>query len=115
LLALDQALSELTDEGGWQVRHAHYHHLADRVARCLAEHGVHSLFPAHESSCVLRSYRLPQGKSYSEVHDALKQRGFIVYAGQGKLVSEMFRISTMGDITEYDIERLLASLEMVFS
>lgn len=114
LLALDQALNELANEGGWRARHAHYHHLAERVALCLAARGVHSWLPATESSCVLRAYKLPQGKSYAEVHAGLKQRGFIVYAGQGELANEMFRISTMGDITEYDIERLLASLEMVF-
>jgi len=114
LLGLDQALTELAKEGGWHVRHARYHHLAERVALCLAARGVHSLLPVTESSCVLRAYKLPKGKSYSEVHDGLKQRGFIVYAGQGELAIEIFRISTMGDITEYDIERLLASLEMVF-
>ncbi len=114
MLALDQALSELDNEGGWRVRHARYHRLTERVAHCLAARGVHPLLPVTESSCVLRAYTLPQGKSYAEVHDGLKQRGFIVYAGQGELAREIFRISTMGNITEYDIERLLASLEMVF-
>jgi 2-aminoethylphosphonate-pyruvate transaminase len=115
LLALDQALTELSAAGGWRARHARYTHLAGRVARCLAGFRVQSMLPEGESSCVLRSYRLPGDKSYERVHDGLKQRGFVVYAGQGRLVTEMFRISTMGDITEYDIERLLASLEMIFS
>lgn len=115
LLALDQALDELAGEGGWRVRHSHYHHLADRVARCLAALGIHTMLAVGQSSCVLRSYRLPEGKSYHEVHDGLKQRGFIIYSGQGALASEMFRISTMGDIAEFEVERLLAALEAVFS
>jgi len=45
----------------------------------------------------------------------LKQRGFVIYAGQGSMVTEMFRISTMGDISDYDMERLLAALHAVFS
>ena len=98
LLALDQALTELANVGGWRVRHSHYHNLAERVARSLAARGIGSMLAADQSSCVLRSYRLPAGKSYPQVHDALKQRGFVIYSGQGDLVNEIFRISTMGDI-----------------
>ena len=64
---------------------------------------------------MLNAYRLPAGRTYEEIHDGLKQRGFIIYAGQGSLVAEMFRISTMGDISHYDMERLLAALHTVFS
>ncbi len=114
LLALNQALTELQEQGGWSARHARYHHLADRVERALARYGVEAMLEPGESSCVLRSYRLPQDSGYAEIHDGLKQRGFVIYAGQGKLASEMFRISTMGDITDYDMERLLAALTAVF-
>jgi 2-aminoethylphosphonate-pyruvate transaminase len=38
----------------------------------------------------------------------------VVYAGQGELAAEMFRISTMGDITDYDMGRLLTALIAVF-
>ena len=59
-------------------------------------------------------YRLPRGRTYQDIHDGLKQRGFVIYAGQGSLAAEMLRISTMGDITNYDMERLLAALADVF-
>jgi 2-aminoethylphosphonate-pyruvate transaminase len=72
------------------------------------------MLPAADSSCVLASYRNPPGLDYQAIHDGLKQWGFIIYAGQGSLAAEMFRISTMGDITHYDIERLLAAIESVF-
>jgi 2-aminoethylphosphonate-pyruvate transaminase len=114
-LALDQALVELAGSGGWTARHARYHELANQVAERLARNGVTTLLPAAESSCALRAYRLPRGRSYGEVHDGMKQRGFVVYAGQGQLATEMFRISTMGDITDHDLERLLAALDEVFS
>jgi 2-aminoethylphosphonate-pyruvate transaminase len=114
LLALDKALEELAGQGGWSARHARYSRLARSVRRSLAEQGVETLLPPDESSCVLTSYRIPEGMSYEGIHDALKQWGFVIYAGQGSLVAELFRISTMGDITDYDMERLLAAIQSVF-
>lgn len=115
VLAIEKALAELDRAGGWKARHAHYSQLAGKVKRTLANSGVEALLPAGESSCVLNAYRLPEGRTYEEIHDGLKQRGFVIYAGQGSLVAEMFRISTMGDISNYDVERLLAALNAVFS
>jgi 2-aminoethylphosphonate-pyruvate transaminase len=115
VLALNKALAELAKQGGWRARHAHYGKLAGQVKRALSRHSVQALLAPGESSCVLNAYRLPEGKSYDDIHDGLKQRGFVVYAGQGSLVTEMFRISTMGDISNYDMERLLAALSAVFS
>jgi len=115
LLALDCALGELESAGGWTGRQAHYQQLADQVAGQLAAAGVEPLLRADASSCVLRAYRLPKGCGYGRIHDGLKQRGFVIYAGQGNLSTEIFRISTMGDISHYDMERLLAALQEVFA
>ena len=114
LLALDKALEELAGQGGWTVRHARYTRLAGAVRRALARRGVEPLLPPEESSCVLTSYAIPEGRNYEGIHDALKHWGFVIYAGQGSLVAELFRISTMGEITDYDMERLLAAVESVF-
>ena len=115
LLALDKALEELRAHGGWQARHARYTRLADRVRRGLEARGVRTLLPQDDSSCVLVAYRIPDGMTYTSIHDGLKQWGFVIYAGQGSLAEELFRISTMGDITHYDMERLLAAIESVFA
>ena len=113
-LALRQALVELRAQGGWPARRARYRELAGQVREALAGLGVQPLLEAADSSCALTAYRLPEGSSYEVVHDGLKRWGFVIYAGQGSLVAEMFRISTMGDITRYDMERLLAAMETVF-
>jgi len=63
---------------------------------------------------VLVAYQIPEGSTYAAIHDRLKQWGFVIYAGQGSLAAQLFRISTMGDITDYDMERLLAAIESVF-
>ena len=114
LLALDKALEELRAQGGWRARHARYGRLAGRVRRALDGLGVEPLLPAGESSVVLTAYRIPAGMSYEAIHDGLKQWGFVIYAGQGALAQTLFRISTMGDITDYDMERLLAAIHSVF-
>jgi 2-aminoethylphosphonate-pyruvate transaminase len=113
-LALEQALKELAAQGGRKARHARYGRLAEQVRMTLQEIGIDAYLPAAVSSCVLRSYRLPEGLDYNAIHDGLKQRGFVIYAGQGNLVAEMFRISTMGDISDYDLGRLQSALREVF-
>jgi 2-aminoethylphosphonate-pyruvate transaminase len=114
-LALEQALKELAAQGGRRARHARYARLAEQVRKTLQECDVEAFVPAEESSCVLRSYRLPAGQSFAAIHDGLKQRGFVIYAGQGKLATDMFRISTMGDISDYDLGRLQSALREVLA
>ena len=105
--ALVEALREFEDEGGWSARHARYAALAEQVRAGLEACGIAGVLAANESSVVLRAYRLPQKLSYVQLHDGLKARGFVIYAGQGALSAELFRISTMGNIQAADVERLL--------
>ncbi|WP_407972407.1 2-aminoethylphosphonate aminotransferase [Burkholderia pyrrocinia] len=105
--ALVEALREFDEAGGWRARHAHYKALADRVQAGLAARGMPLVLPEGASSVVLRAYRLPQGVTYETLHDGLKARGFVIYAGQGGLSKELFRISTMGAIAAADADRLL--------
>ncbi len=114
-LALDQALTELDEQGGWPARRERYFALAERLRRALKDLGIDPWLPEGESSCVLRSYRLPAGFDYASVHDGLKAAGFIIYEGQGGLASEMFRVSTMGAITDSDMDRLEAAFAKVFA
>lgn len=115
MLGLAQALKELKKQGGWQARRARYRQLALRVAQTCQDLGVEQWLPAQESSCVLRSYHLPAGMTYNELHDGLKQHGFVIYAGQGDLAAQLFRISTMGEISDYDMARLVHALQSVIA
>ncbi|MCO8590727.1 2-aminoethylphosphonate aminotransferase [Burkholderia multivorans] len=105
--ALVEALREFDEAGGWRARHARYKALADQAQAGLAARGMPLVLPEGTSSVVLRAYRLPQGVTYEALHDGLKARGFVIYAGQGGLSKELFRISTMGAIEAADVERLL--------
>jgi len=115
MLGLAQALQELRKQGGWKARRTRYRRLAAEVAASLDKLGVRAWLPAHESSCVLRSYCLPEGLTYDKLHDGLKQHGFIIYAGQGDLVEQLFRISTMGEISDYDMARLDQAFQSVIT
>ncbi|MES1954264.1 aminotransferase class V-fold PLP-dependent enzyme [Salinisphaera hydrothermalis] len=108
--ALAAALAEHASAGGWRARRAYYRALARRVADGLAELGIQAMLSTQQSSCVLRAYRLPAGVSYHELHDHLKAAGFVIYAGQGGLTDEIFRISTMGDLHDGDVDELIARI-----
>lgn len=109
--ALVEALREFDEAGGVSARHARYSALAESVRGGLASRGIASVLPPEHSSVVLRAYDLPRGIAYEPLHDGLKARGFVVYAGQGDLSKQLFRISTMGDIRASDIERLLQAFD----
>jgi 2-aminoethylphosphonate-pyruvate transaminase len=107
--ALVEALREYREQGGRSARYARYAALAEAVRSGLAGLGINSVIPPQESSVVLRAYSLPAGVPYARLHDTLKADGFVIYAGQGNLSKNLFRISTMGELAAADIDRLLHS------
>ncbi|MGI9344430.1 MAG: aminotransferase class V-fold PLP-dependent enzyme [Gammaproteobacteria bacterium] len=108
--ALSEALDELAEHGGWRARRQTYLDRAEAIHATLADCDVGMLLHEEESSSVLRSYLLPQGKTYDELHDALKTAGFVIYAGQGQLAPDIFRLAYMGDITAADVDGLCVAL-----
>ena len=105
--ALVEALREHAEEGGWMARHRRYAALAEHVRSGFGQLSITAMLTPEESSVVLRSYRIPAAISYPMLHDGLKAGGFVIYAGQGNLAARLFRISTMGDLSTADIDRLL--------
>jgi 2-aminoethylphosphonate-pyruvate transaminase len=113
--ALVEALREYAEQGGRAARYRRYAQFAEQVRVGLAALGIETVVAPEQSSVVLRSYKLPAGITYATLHDALKAQGFVIYAGQGDLSKTLFRISTMGNLTAADIERLLASFGRLLS
>jgi 2-aminoethylphosphonate-pyruvate transaminase len=110
--ALNEALQELADTGGWRSRRAHYRELTGQIFDGLRKQGVEPLLDMDSpSSAVLTAYRIPRGCDYVSLHDFLKESGFVIYAGQGKFAGEIFRIAVMGALSSFDVERLLAVTE----
>ena len=113
--ALAQALKEFSDAGGWPARHRLYADLAGAVRKGLLKLGVEPLLPAEETSVVLSAYRVPSALDYDALHDALKARGFIIYAGQGDLRTYAFRVANMGTLTPRDMTGVVRAFAAAFS
>jgi 2-aminoethylphosphonate-pyruvate transaminase len=108
--ALDEALDELADAGGWRPRRDLYRRRTARVREGLASLGIRALLRPEDNSSMLTAFELPAGMEYSTLHDALKRAGFVIYAGQGQLAASIFRIATMGAIEDTDLDRLLTEI-----
>lgn len=113
--ALREAIAELQQTGGWQARHATYLERAARIHTELTSLNIDNLLKENEYSSVLRSYILPGGMTWAAIHDGLKARGFVIYAGQGELAARVFRVAVMGDIQARDLDAFCAALQSVFS
>ena len=111
--ALQEALLELDAQGGWKARHAEYARRAAVVRNALAAMKVEYFLDdgATASSSILTAFKVPAGKSYDRLHDDLKARGFVIYAGQGPYLGKMFRIAVMGDLGARDLEELVEGLK----
>jgi 2-aminoethylphosphonate-pyruvate transaminase len=106
--ALNEAIEELVDAGGWRSRRSHYRELSHRVFEGLRAQGIDPLLDIREpASSLLTAYRIPGACDYGSLHSHMKKAGFVIYAGQGKLAGEMFRIATMGALTMKDMDQLL--------
>jgi 2-aminoethylphosphonate-pyruvate transaminase len=108
--ALREALVEHAEQGGAAARLSTYRQRADRVRAALVAGGIGPLLDAAAGSPVLASWRLPEGRSYESLHDALKALGFVIYAGQGSLGPGIFRIAHMGDIRAAELDALCEAL-----
>lgn len=110
LYALEAALDELAEET-----------VAGRVARMkrassllragFARLGLELLLPRELQSATITTLALPASASYPRLHDLLKARGFVIYAGQGGLEKKAFRVANMGALSEDDFRAFLAALE----
>lgn len=111
--AFDEAISEYLDNGGFDGRTKLYRERAAFVREGFEKLGLRMpIAPEHRSNTV-NLLHLPDGVTYDQLHDELKDAGFVIYAGQGKLAQEYFRICTMGEIAWADLERLITTLDDV--
>ena len=108
-LALDTALDLLAEETV-AGRTARYSRLAHRLRAGLEQAGLRLLLPPEQRCGTLTAIYLPEGVTYGRLHDALRARGFVIYAAQEALRHQVFRLANMGQITEADIDRFLAAL-----
>ena len=103
LHAMRQALVELESEGVSR-RIARYAENARVLRQGMAALGFEILVPEGSRSSILTTFRLLPGVAYDPLHDAMKRRGYVIYAGQGDIRTYAFRVSNMGTLTPRDMD-----------
>ncbi|HXJ34576.1 MAG TPA: aminotransferase class V-fold PLP-dependent enzyme [Candidatus Eisenbacteria bacterium] len=112
--AFDEALAELLEEGV-ATRLRRYANAAAQLRAGFDRLGLECVLPAELRSSSITSLWLPQDRSYRDLHDELKERGFVIYEGQGRLAREIFRVANMGHLTPVDFEQFLSALAKVLA
>ena len=112
--ALDEALAELLEESV-EARIARYAGAAALLRAGFERLGLVCVLPAELRSNSITSLWLPPGRTYAELHDGLKARGYVVYEGQGSLQREIFRVANMGHLGRKDFEGFLGAFESVLA
>lgn len=112
LFSLDAALDELLNEG-LENRIIRYKNLATILRDGLEKLGFKLLLSRKQISNVVTTVLLPEYISYEELHDRLKERGFIIYGGKSTLSGKTFRLGNMGILTQNDIKKFLSVLKEV--
>uniref|UniRef100_A0AAU3GSC3 Aminotransferase class V-fold PLP-dependent enzyme n=1 Tax=Streptomyces sp. NBC_01401 TaxID=2903854 RepID=A0AAU3GSC3_9ACTN len=111
LRALDTAL-DLTLEEGVAARGRRYGARAREIREGLEKRGVELLLPPHQRSNSITNAYLSNGMTYDELHDGLKEFGYVIYATQGKPAG-VFRLANMGQLTEADLIGFFAAFDTV--
>lgn len=110
--ALDSALDELLKETV-KKRIRRYRLLSQLLRNGFRGLGLRFLIKEKYLSDTLTALYLPKKISYQKLHDTLKNKGFIIYAGQSKLKKKIFRVANMGQLTKKEMQRFLIVLRQV--
>jgi len=110
--AFDEALNELLEEGVAN-RIARYRKAARTIRNYMRAMRMRFYLREPLWSSTLTAFRLPEGVYYDHLHDLLRERGYVIYAGQAQLAESLFRVANMGALTDAQIEGFLKAFEAV--
>ena len=109
LFAFREALKETIEEG-LEKRIAHYKHISRFLRQGLKDLGLKLFLPERLYSNTMTSVYLPQGITYQELHDRIKEKGFVIYNAQGRLKGKLFMLGVVGLINGNDVADFLTAL-----
>lgn len=107
--ALRQAIRE-TREEGLENRFRRYRAAARTLREGMEALGLQMIVAPEWRSNTLTTFRLPDGVGYDSLHDAMKRRGYVIYAGQGDLKTWAFRIANLGTLAAEDMQGVVAAV-----
>lgn len=118
LYALDVQMAHIQAET-MEARWARHTAMAERTwawTREMGEKlGIRLYAPEGYRAPGVTCITVPQGKTGSAITAAMKQKGFVIASGYGKLKDDMVRIGHMGDHTMAELEVVLEALGEVMS
>lgn len=109
--AFDQAMKELTEEGGIQARAARYRENQRTLVEGMRELGFSTLLPDENQSPIITSFYFPDSEDFTfeQFYNRLKEKGFVIYPGKVTNVNT-FRIGNIGAVTPEKIKDLLTAV-----
>ncbi len=114
LLAFEQALNELDEEGGIEKRGARYAKNHQTLLEGMTSLGFKSYLPSELQSIIITSFHYPEDPSFDfqDFYRALSDRGKIIYPGKISQV-DLFRIGSIGRIFPSDSESIVDTIARV--
>jgi 2-aminoethylphosphonate-pyruvate transaminase len=116
ILAFEQALRELKEEGGVAARADRYRLNHACVANGMRELGFEEYVPAELQGYIITSFLYPDDPrfEFEEFYRRLNEKGFVIYPGK-VTDADCFRIGHIGRLFESDMRALLAAIREVLS
>lgn len=114
LLAFDQALKELEEEGGVEGRGARYRQNHNLLCQGMEKMGFSEYVPRRLQGNIITSFRYPRTPrfDFTEFYQRLNSKGFVIYPGKVS-DADCFRIGTIGRLSTTDVTELLTAIRAV--
>ncbi|WP_087112775.1 2-aminoethylphosphonate--pyruvate transaminase [Parendozoicomonas haliclonae] len=112
VLAFQQALKELDEEGGISARYQRYRDNHRTLVDGMQALGFKCLLPVESQSPIITSFYTPDHPAFEfkKFYDLLKAKGFVIYPGKVSK-APCFRVGTIGHVFPKDFERLIAAVK----
>jgi 2-aminoethylphosphonate-pyruvate transaminase len=116
ILAFEQALNELDEEGGVRARGERYRQNHIALCQGMRAMGFKIYLADEDQSFIITSFRYPSNPAFqfADFYERLWALGFAIYPGKLSYES-CFRIGTIGRITTAEIEALLTAIRRVLN
>lgn len=114
LLAFQQALRELQEEGGVEARAARYSANQQELMKGMTKLGFDAYLAPEHQSHFITSFRFPAHRNFDfpTFYQRLSELGFVIYPGKVS-DAECFRVGTIGNIFPQDIQALVGAMRRV--
>ena len=111
ILAFEQALDELDQEGGIAARGARYRRNHEVLVAGMKQLGFRVYLDPKVQGCIITSFYFPTDPkfTFNEFYRRLSDKGFIIYPGKISQ-ADTFRIGSIGRLFEADMRALLAAV-----